>query len=68
MYLNDRLGTCIQQDDELKKCKVVVNQVKYDLINCGFVPKVEKSAWKPTKWLIWLGTFFQSFNHRHLSL
>jgi len=57
MYLNDGLG--IEQDDEL--CKVVVNQVKYDLINCGFVPKVEKSLWKPTKpRLIWLGTFIDS--------
>jgi hypothetical protein len=47
-----------QEDDEL--CKVVVNQVKYDLINYGFVPKVEKSLWKPTKRLIWLGTFIDS--------
>jgi hypothetical protein len=46
------------QEDEL--CKVVVNQVKYDLINYGFVPKVEKSLWKPTKRLIWLGTFIDS--------
>jgi hypothetical protein len=34
--------------------------VKYDLINYGFVPKVEKSLWKPTKRLIWLGTFIDS--------
>ena len=33
-----RLG--IEQDDEL--CKTVVNQMKCDLINSGFVPKVEK--------------------------
>jgi hypothetical protein len=38
MYLDDGLG--IEEDDEL--CKVVVNQVKCDLINSGFVPKVEK--------------------------
>jgi hypothetical protein len=39
--------------------------VKYDLINSGFVPKVEKSLWKPTKRLIWLGTLSivkQDFN------
>jgi hypothetical protein len=52
MYLDDGLG--IEEDDEL--CKAVVNQVKYDLINSGFVPKVEKSLWKPTKRLIWPGT------------
>jgi hypothetical protein len=45
MYLDDGLG--IEQDDEL--CKAVVNQVKCDLINSGFVPKVEKLLWKPTK-------------------
>ena len=45
MYLDDGLG--IEQDDEL--CKAVVNQVKCDLINSGFVPKVEKSLWKPSK-------------------
>jgi hypothetical protein len=39
MCLDDRLG--IEQDDEL--CKAVVNQVEWDLINGGFVPKVEKS-------------------------
>jgi hypothetical protein len=49
MYLDARLG--IEQDDEL--CKAVVNQVKCDLINSGFVPKGEKSPWKPTKRLIW---------------
>ena len=37
MCLDDRLG--IEQDDEL--CKTVVNQMKCDLINSGFVPKVE---------------------------
>jgi hypothetical protein len=61
MYLDDGLG--IEEDDEL--CKAVVNQVKYDLINSGFVPKVEKSLWKPTKRLIWLGTLSivkQDFN------
>ena len=38
MYLDD--GLCIEQDDEL--CKTVVYQVKCDLINSGFDPKVEK--------------------------
>ena len=52
MYLDDGLG--IEEDDEL--CKAVVNQVKCDLINSGFVPKVENSLCKPTKRLIWLGT------------
>jgi hypothetical protein len=52
MYIDDGLG--IEEDDEL--CKVVVNQVKCDLINSGIVPKVEKSLWKPSKRLIWLGT------------
>ena len=52
MYLDDGLG--IEQNDEL--CKAVVNQVKCDLINSGFVPKVEKSLWKPTKRLMWLDT------------
>jgi hypothetical protein len=51
MYL-DGLG--IEQVDEL--CKAVLSQVKCDLINSGFVPKVEISLWKPTKRLIWLGT------------
>ena len=51
MYL-DGLG--IEQVDEL--CKAVLSQVKCDLINSGFVPKVEQSLWKPTKRLIWLGT------------
>jgi hypothetical protein len=51
MYLDDGLG--IEEDDEL--CKAVENQVKCDLINSGIVSKVEKSLWKPTKWLIWLG-------------
>jgi hypothetical protein len=52
MCLDNRFG--IEQDDEL--CKTVVNQMKCDLINSGFVPKVEKSLWKPTKRLIWLGS------------
>jgi hypothetical protein len=52
MYLDDGLG--IEQDDEL--CKAVVNQVKCDLINSGFVPNVDIPLWKPTKQLIWLGT------------
>jgi hypothetical protein len=52
LYLDDGLG--IEQDDE--RCKAVLNQVKCDLINSGFVPKVEKSLWKPTKGLTWLGT------------
>ena len=52
MFLDDGLG--IEEDDEL--CKAVVNQVKCDLINSGFVPKVEKSLLKATKRLIWLGT------------
>jgi hypothetical protein len=39
MYLDD--GIVIEEDDEL--CKAVVNQVKCDLINSSFVPKVEKS-------------------------
>jgi hypothetical protein len=52
MYLDDGLG--IEQDDVL--CKAVVNQVKCDLINSGFVPKVENSLWKSTKRLIWLDT------------
>ena len=52
MYLDDGLG--IELDDEL--CKAVVNQVKCDLINSGFVPNVEISLWKPTNRLIWLGT------------
>ena len=56
MYLDDGLG--IEEDDEL--CKAVVNQVKCEFINSGFVPKVEKSLWKPTKRLIWLGTFIDS--------
>ena len=34
--------------------------MKYDFINCGFVPKEEKSLWKPTKRLIWLGTVIDS--------
>jgi hypothetical protein len=37
MYLDDGLG--IEEDDEL--CEAVINQVKCDLINSGFVPKVE---------------------------
>ena len=52
MYLDD--GSGIENNDEL--CKAVVKQVKCDLIKSGFVPKVEKSLWKPTKRLIWLGT------------
>jgi hypothetical protein len=44
----------LEQVDEL--CKAVLSQVKCDLINSGFVPKVEISLWKPTKRLIWLGT------------
>jgi hypothetical protein len=48
MYLDD--GLCIEQDDEL--CKAVVNQAKCDLINSGFVPKVEISLWKATKRLM----------------
>ena len=52
MYLDKGLG--IERDDAL--CKAVVNQVKCDLINSGFVPKVENSLWKSTKRLIWLDT------------
>jgi hypothetical protein len=47
---------CILMMDNDELCKAVVNQVKCDLINSGVVPKVEKSLWKPTKQLIWLGT------------
>jgi hypothetical protein len=52
MYLDNGLG--IERDDAL--CKAVVNQVKCDLINSGFVPNVEIPLWKPTNRLIWLGT------------
>jgi hypothetical protein len=48
MYLDDGLG--IEQDDEL--CKAVINQVKCDLINSGFVPNVDIPLWKPTNRLI----------------
>ena len=34
--------------------------MKYDLINIGCVPKVEKSLWGPTQQLIWLGTLIDS--------
>ena len=30
--------------------------MKIDLIKSGFVPKAEKSHWKPVKRLLWLGT------------
>ena len=56
--LTNQIRIRIDQEDEL--CKVVVNQVKWDLINSGFVPKVKKLLRKPTKWSIWLGTFIDS--------
>ena len=52
MYIDDGIG--IEQDEEL--CKAVVNQVKCDLFNSGFVPNVKIPLWKPTNRLIWLCT------------
>lgn len=52
MYLDDGLG--VNSNETL--CNDMAIQVKADLIQSGFVPKVEKSLWTPTKALIWLGT------------
>jgi regulation of enolase protein 1 (concanavalin A-like superfamily) len=52
MYLDDEIG--IDPDEQL--CQNIANEVKIDLIKSGFVPKAEKSHWKPVKRLLWLGT------------
>ena len=36
------------------------SQVKQDLISSGFVPKVEKSLWRPIRTLTFLGYFIDT--------
>lgn len=51
MYLDDGLGS--HPDENL--CTAMSAQVKQDLILSGFVPKSEKSTWKPIRQLTFLG-------------
>ncbi|ESP02019.1 hypothetical protein LOTGIDRAFT_157151 [Lottia gigantea] len=49
MYLDDGFGTCVDKDDAV----LISSQIKQDLIESGFVPKVEKSTWYPVQNLVW---------------
>lgn len=51
MYLDDGFGC---HDNEIMTQKIA-DEVKLDLINSGFVPKVEKSMWRSVQCLQWLG-------------
>ncbi|XP_076079152.1 uncharacterized protein LOC143049377 [Mytilus galloprovincialis] len=56
MYLDDGFGT----HSDINSCTDIAAQVKQDLIDSGFVPKVEKSMWSPSKTLIYLGYFIDT--------
>ncbi|XP_072030100.1 LOW QUALITY PROTEIN: uncharacterized protein [Amphiura filiformis] len=56
LYLDD--GWCRAQSEEL--CGKISEKVKNDLIAAGLVPNVEKSVWKPTQYLTWLGLEWDS--------
>ncbi|VDI18252.1 Hypothetical predicted protein [Mytilus galloprovincialis] len=56
MYLDDGFGT----HSDINSCTDIAAQVKQDLIDSGFVPKVEKSMWSPKKTLIYLGYFIDT--------
>lgn len=58
MYLDDGLGT----HPDFYKCLDMANQVKQDIINSGFVPKVEKSMWYPVRTLSYLGYYIDTVN------
>ena len=50
LYIDDGLGGAATFNTALK----VSQQVKSDLISCGFAPN-QKSVWIPTQELVWLG-------------
>ncbi|XP_063405714.1 uncharacterized protein LOC134689678 [Mytilus trossulus] len=56
MYLDDGFGT----HSDINSCTDIAAQVKQDLIDSGFVPKVEKFMWSPSKTLIYLGYFIDT--------
>ncbi|CAG2193676.1 unnamed protein product [Mytilus edulis] len=45
---------------DINSCTDIAAQVKQDLIDSGFVPKVENSMWSPSKTLIYLGYFIDT--------
>ena len=51
MYLDDGLGCHSDKD----ACLSIAMEIKQDLIDSGFVPKVEKSMWFPCQDLVFLG-------------
>ncbi|CAC5395324.1 unnamed protein product [Mytilus coruscus] len=56
MYLDDGFGT----HSDINACTDIATQVKQDLIESGFVPKVEKSMWSPSKTLKYLCYFIDT--------
>ncbi|XP_069109284.1 LOW QUALITY PROTEIN: uncharacterized protein [Argopecten irradians] len=56
MYLDDGLGT--HRDEAM--CTLISKQVKYDLVQSGFVPKPEKSTWIPVRQLVFLGNYIDT--------
>ena len=51
MYLDDGLGCHSDRD----ACKNMAMEIKQDLLDSGFVPKVEKSMWAPCQDMVFLG-------------
>ena len=52
MFLDDGFGTA----DNFIDTEWIAQEIKFDLLSAGFIPKADKSCWIPTQELQWLGT------------
>ena len=51
VFLDDGLGFC----ELLQEAKYLSAMVRDDIIKSGFVPNVQKSIWKPSQSMEWIG-------------
>ena len=51
VYLDDGFVTAVDYEG----CEKMSLQVQNDLLSSGFIVNTEKSVWKPTQLLDWLG-------------
>lgn len=58
MFLDDGFGTA----DSLARAQDLSQQVKQDLLDSGFIPKVDKCLWAPVQLLEWLGAVLNSID------
>ena len=58
MFLDDGFGTA----DTLSLAKDLSQHVKSDLLDSGFIPKVDKCLWIPVQELEWLGVILNSID------